>query len=221
MVVLERPFVRVEARPRRRFDGGAKRVSDVLIAVIALLLLGPLILLICLAVKLQDGGPAFFAHRRVGQGRRFFKCLKLRTMFVDADERLRAILETSPAARAEWARDHKLRNDPRITPIGRVLRRASLDELPQFFNVLVGDMSIVGPRPIVEAEIRRYGHYIYEYCSVKPGLTGLWQVSGRNDMNYRRRVAMDVVYCREKSIAMDLKIILLTIPAVLNGRGCY
>jgi exopolysaccharide production protein ExoY len=221
MVALEQPFVRVPLRSRSPIEGGAKRVSDVVMAFVALLLVGPVILLICVAVKLQDGGPALFAHRRVGQGGRFFNCLKLRTMYEDSDERLRKILETSQSARDEWARDHKLRSDPRVTPIGRILRRTSLDELPQIFNIMAGDMSVVGPRPIVEDEVRRYGRYINEYCSVKPGLTGLWQISGRNDMNYRRRVAMDVVYCRGKSMALDFRIIVMTIPAVLTGRGCY
>ncbi len=228
MVALERPFVsirtpavRIGARTRRPLDGGAKRTSDIVIALIALVLLCPLILLVCLAVKLQDGGPGLFVHRRVGHRGRFFNCLKVRTMYVDAEERLRTILEVSPAARAEWAEDHKLRNDPRVTPIGRFLRRTSLDELPQLLNILAGDMSVVGPRPIVESEIRRYKHYIRDYCAVRPGLTGLWQVSGRNDVDYRRRVALDVVYCRGRSIALDLKIILMTVPALLNGRGCY
>jgi exopolysaccharide production protein ExoY len=232
MVALERPVVRVHVPARRQldwgmrpawrpFDLGAKRTSDILMALIALVVLFPLILLVCLAVKLQDGGPALFAHRRVGQRGRSFSCLKVRTMFVDSDERLRAILEASPVARAEWARDHKLRNDPRVTPVGRFLRRTSLDELPQLLNILAGDMSVVGPRPIVDSEVGRYGHYISEYCGVKPGLTGLWQVSGRNDINYRKRVALDVVYCRGRSFGMDLKIIVMTVPALLSGRGCY
>ena len=124
-------------------------------------------------------------------------------------------------ARAEWDQDHKLRDDPRVTALGRFLRRSSLDELPQLLNILAGEMSVVGPRPIVEAEIRRYGRYFQDYCAVKPGLTGLWQVSGRNDVTYRRRVAMDVLYCRRKSLVLDLKIITMTVPALLSARGCY
>jgi exopolysaccharide production protein ExoY len=140
-------------------------------------------------------------------------------MVVDADERLAAVLAASPEARREWERDHKLREDPRITPFGAFLRRSSLDELPQLFNVLRGEMSIVGPRPIVAKEVIRYGARLAWYCHVRPGITGLWQVSGRNDVAYRRRVAMDILYARNKTVWLDIKILFLTIPAVLTAKG--
>ena len=142
-------------------------------------------------------------------------------MVVDADARLRNLLETSAEARAEWERDHKLRDDPRVIGIGRFLRKTSLDELPQLWNVVRGDMSLVGPRPIVVGEISRYGRYFEHYCAVRPGITGLWQVGGRNDVSYRRRVAYDVTYSRARSCAMNVKIIAYTVPSVLFQRGSY
>jgi lipopolysaccharide/colanic/teichoic acid biosynthesis glycosyltransferase len=150
-----------------------------------------------------------------------FYCLKFRTMVVDAEERLARLLRDDAAARGEWERDHKLRNDPRVTALGRFLRRSSLDELPQLLNVLRGEMSIVGPRPIVEAEIAHYGRRIANYCSVKPGLTGIWQVSGRNDVDYRTRVAMDCLYAKSFRPSLYLWLVIATIPAVLMRRGSY
>jgi Undecaprenyl-phosphate galactose phosphotransferase WbaP len=197
------------------------RSLDVVIAASALFYLMPLLLIVALFVKMADPGPVFFGHRRVGQGGYHFKCYKFRTMVVDADARLRSLLEQDPEARKEWAADHKLRNDPRITAIGSFLRKTSIDELPQLFNVLKGEMSIVGPRPIVDAEVVRYGHYFKDYCSVYPGITGLWQISGRNDVSYRRRVALDVSYARNRSVLLYLGIIIKTIPAVLRGKGSY
>jgi len=142
-------------------------------------------------------------------------------MVVDSEQRLKELLASNPDARAEWARDFKLRRDPRITPIGNFLRKTSIDELPQLLNVLRGEMSIVGPRPIVEGEIERYGRYFADYSRVKPGITGLWQVSGRNNVHYRRRVALDVTYARNKSLALDLRILAMTVPAVLLAKGSY
>ncbi len=192
-----------------------------LLAAVMLLFFAPLMLGVGIAVFVQDGGPIFFAHRRLGRDGRRFACLKFRSMATDAQARLNQLLAIDPAARAEWERDHKLRSDPRITRLGEFLRRSSLDELPQLFNVLRGEMSLVGPRPIVEAEARRYGHRIRNYCSVRPGITGLWQVSGRNNTSYRRRVAIDVVYSKRKSLLLDGRILLMTIPAVLLRRGSY
>jgi exopolysaccharide production protein ExoY len=213
------------ARPKARgpisVELTATRVVDVTLAGLALVFVAPLLVLLAVMIKIHDGGPALFAHRRVGHRARQFDCLKLRTMRVDSEERLRTLLATSATARTEWDKDHKLRDDPRVTPFGRFLRRSSLDELPQLLNIIRGDMSIVGPRPIVEAETVRYGRYMRAYCSVKPGLTGLWQVQGRNDVSYRRRVAMDVVYSRRKSFGLDLKIMVMTLPAVLRSRGAY
>ena len=195
------------------------RVLDVVLSLAALLFLAPLFLLIAAGVRLQDGGSAMFVHSRIGLGGQRFKCLKFRSMHPDSDARLHQLLASDPQARIEWARDHKLRRDPRITPLGGFLRRSSLDELPQFLNVLRGEMSLVGPRPIVEAEIERYGRYFACYCANKPGITGLWQISGRNDVSYRRRVAMDVIYARRRTVALYIRILLATAPAVLLRRG--
>lgn len=199
----------------------AIRTADIVIAVVALIVLAPLLALVALIVYLSDRGPVIFAHQRLGRDGRSFGCLKFRSMVTDAQERLRHLLETDAEARAEWARDHKLRNDPRITPIGRFIRKTSIDELPQLWNVIRGEMSIVGPRPIVEAERARYGRYFRHYAAVRPGLTGLWQVSGRNDVSYRRRVACDVLYARRYSLRTNTAIMVKTVPAVLLSRGTY
>lgn len=205
----------------RQLEFFLMRLLDIGISIFALALLAPLFLLTMLAVKITSPGPIFFAHLRIGRGGQLFPCLKFRTMAIDAQERLQRILDTDPVARQEWLMDHKLKKDPRVTPIGRFLRASSIDELPQFLNVLKGDMSIVGPRPIVVGEMPRYGRYFAHYCRVKPGITGLWQVSGRNDVSYQRRVAMDVSYCRSRSLMLNLRIILLTVPMVLLARGSY
>ena len=191
------------------------------VAIAALLFLLPVMLLVALVVYAQDGGPILFAHQRIGLNGRRFYCLKFRSMAADAEERLAALLAADPAARAEWQRDHKLRNDPRVTRVGDFLRKTSLDELPQLLNVLRGDMSMVGPRPIVEAEVAKYGHRFRDYCAVKPGITGLWQVSGRSDTSYRTRVALDCVYARRRNVGLDAYIIACTVPAVLARRGSY
>ena len=218
--------------PRGRVDAPARleqdlhdetviRVMDVVIVSLALMFLLPLIVVIAVAIFVQDGGPIFFAHRRIGRGGRPFYCLKFRSMAVGAEARLATLLASSPVARAEWARDHKLRYDPRITPLGAFLRRSSLDELPQLLNVLRGEMSIVGPRPIVEAEISRYGRRFRHYCSVKPGITGLWQISGRTDVSYRSRVAMDCLFVKSKCPWLYVWIVIATIPAVVMRKGSY
>jgi exopolysaccharide production protein ExoY len=214
-----------EARPAVRaasdWQAAIRRCADVAIAVIALVILAPLLITTALLVWRQDGGPAFFGHRRLGEGGKTFRCWKFRSMVVNSQERLAEYLAANPAAASEWALNHKLKNDPRITGLGRFLRKSSVDELPQLFNVLVGEMSIVGPRPIVEAELEKYGHYIADYYSVRPGITGLWQVCGRNDVSYRRRVAIDVTYVRERTLLLDCKILLMTIPAILTSKGTY
>ena len=194
---------------------------DVCGALILLAILAPVLLMIMMAIVITDPGPAFFGHVRVGRDGRPFKCWKFRSMYVGPEERIASLLDDHPVLRAEWELSHKLAKDPRITPLGEVLRVTSLDELPQLINVLRGEMSLVGPRPIVSAEIRRYGRYIASYYLVKPGLTGLWQVSGRSDTTYRRRVAMDVVYVRSKSVTFDMWLLLATIPAVLTARGSH
>jgi lipopolysaccharide/colanic/teichoic acid biosynthesis glycosyltransferase len=179
----------------------------------------PVIVATAMAVFLQGRGPVLFIHRRIGQHGEAFGCLKFRTMATDAQERLDELLATNPAAREEWARDQKLRDDPRVTRLGRFLRKTSLDELPQLINVLRGEMNLVGPRPILESEIPRYGASFRHYCTVKPGITGLWQVSGRNNTSYRKRVALDVLYARRRSAGLDLLILLRTVPAVLLRQG--
>jgi lipopolysaccharide/colanic/teichoic acid biosynthesis glycosyltransferase len=219
-----RPALSVAATPVhvKSIAGGVLcRAFDIVIALAAILFTAPLLIMIALGVKLHDGGPALLGHERIGMSGRTFRCLKFRSMVVNAETRLTALLAADPQARAEWAKDFKLKNDPRITPLGDFLRRSSLDELPQLFNVLRGDMSIVGPRPIVWSEAARYGARFESYCAVRPGITGLWQVSGRNDVCYRRRVAMDAVYARSKCLSWDVKILLLTVPAVFLAKGSY
>lgn len=197
------------------------RVLDLLIAVAALIFTAPLLIVLALLIRAQDGGPAVFGHLRIGRDGRSFRCFKFRSMVVDSDARLQALLATDPEARREWELDRKLRNDPRITAVGNFLRKSSLDELPQLFNVIRGEMSIVGPRPIVAAEAKRYGASFRQYCSVRPGITGLWQVSGRNNLPYRRRIALDRLYARSKCVSVDLRILILTVPAVLSRNGSY
>ena len=192
---------------------------SVAVATAGLIFLAPLMLVIALPIFLGDGGSPVFAQRRVGYGGRPFRCLKFRTMAVDADRRLEALLASDPSARFEWQATQKLRNDPRVTRVGEFLRKSSLDELPQLINVIRGDMSLVGPRPIVPPEISRYGVHFRHYRSVRPGMTGLWQVSGRNDVSYRERVVFDVAYARYRSFSLDLSILLRTIPAVVQTKG--
>ena len=208
-------------RDTTSIDAMAIRAIDLIITILALIFFLPFMVVIAAFVYIADPGPIFYAQRRVGHHGDMFRCLKFRTMAVDADERLIKLLASDPQARQEWHRDHKLRNDPRIVGIGRFLRKSSLDELPQLLNVLLGDMSVVGPRPIVEAEIQRYGRYIINYCAIKPGITGLWQISGRNHTTYRRRVALDVAYSRSRSARLNLHIIVRTVPSVLFARGSY
>ena len=202
-------------------DFDLQRAIDLVLTFLALLFLLPLMSTIALAVWLSDRGPVFFGHNRVGHMGQTFRCWKFRSMAVDGEKILEAYLEESPLARAEWERDHKLRNDPRITPLGRLLRKTSLDELPQLWNVLIGEMSLVGPRPIVVAEIPRYKSYFEDYCRCRPGITGLWQISGRNDVTYDQRVALDVRYARTRSTWLNLSIMINTIPAVLLRKGSY
>jgi exopolysaccharide production protein ExoY len=205
----------------KMWDERLMRVTDIGIALAALIFLGPLMLIVAALVYITNPGPVVFAHSRLGRHGQQFRCLKFRSMAVDAEARLSDLLKNDPNARLEWDRDHKLKNDPRITPIGNFLRKSSLDELPQLFNVLIGEMSLVGPRPIVIGEVARYGRYFQEYCSVRPGITGLWQISGRNDVTYRRRVAMDVTYARSQSYGLNMRILFGTIPSVLLARGSY
>ncbi|UWQ53688.1 sugar transferase [Leisingera caerulea] len=208
--------------PGRPFPGdysrSGKRIFDILFALLLLPVLVPVILILWGVVRL-DGGPGFFGHTRVGQNGKPFKCWKLRSMVVDAESRLQGHLDTNPEAAAEWERDHKLTNDPRINRLGRILRKTSLDELPQIWNVLKGEMSFVGPRPIVTKELPKYGRCASAYLAQRPGITGLWQISGRNDISYDERVALDVAYLHRLGFFKDLNIILRTGAAVLRRTG--
>jgi len=195
-----------------------KRAFDIIAAIFALLLLSPVMLCLYFIVG-RDGGNPIYAHRRVGKNGNTFDCLKFRSMIVNSDEVLKQHLSENPAARAEWMQSHKLSNDPRITSIGRFMRESSLDELPQLLNVLRGEMSIVGPRPIVTEEQSKYGEYLPYYLEMVPGITGLWQTSGRSNTSYRERVLLDVWYSRNWSIWHDLVIILRTVPALINSLG--
>jgi len=222
-IICEPGSFHFAAPPRTKIEPLAYlvRTLDIVLALLALVFVLPLMGLVALAVFAQDGGPILFFHRRIGRNGKPFYCWKFRSMATDAEARLAELLASDAQAQREWAQDHKLRNDPRVTRIGAFLRRSSLDELPQLFNVLHGTMSLVGPRPIVDAEIPRYGKRFRHYCSVKPGITGLWQISGRNDVEYRTRVALDCLYARSQSPALYVWIVVLTIPAVLTRKGSY
>ena len=198
-----------------------KRGVDIVGSLLLLLLIAPLMFVVALLIWALDPGPLVYAQERIGKDGQPFPCLKLRTMIVGADEALLKVLNEDPEALLEWQTLHKLKCDPRVTRLGRFLRISSIDELPQLINVLRGDMSLVGPRPIVSAEAWRYGRYLQNYCVVKPGITGLWQISGRNDTTYKRRVALDVIYARRSSFTFDLRLLALTIPALFRREGCY
>jgi undecaprenyl-phosphate galactose phosphotransferase len=196
----------------------AKSALDILVALVLLVLTSPVLLAIS-AINFLDGGPILFRQQRIGAAGRPFYCLKFRTMTVDADQALESALAKDPALAAEWEASRKLVNDPRITPIGRFLRRSSLDELPQLINVLRREMSLVGPRPIVEREVHLYGDNIAQYYATRPGLTGLWQVSGRSNTTYARRVQLDVWYVNNWTFWSDIIVLLKTIPAVVSKEG--
>jgi Undecaprenyl-phosphate galactose phosphotransferase WbaP len=198
-----------------------KRLMDMISAIIGGVVLLPLLFYLAVAVKMSSRGPILYGHERIGRYGRRFKAWKFRTMFQDSNLVLDQYLEENPDLREEWERDHKLRYDPRITRIGRFLRKTSLDELPQLWNVIRGDMSLVGPRPIVTAEIEKYGPYFGLYTMVKPGITGLWQVSGRNNTTYDERVQLDVYYVRNWSPWLDVYLLLKTVRIVLFARGAY
>jgi exopolysaccharide production protein ExoY len=188
-------------------------------ALLMLLLLAPLMLVIAALIARRDGAPILFGHYRVGLDGCLFRCYKFRSMFRESEEMLSDLLKNDPTARTEWDRDRKLHNDPRVTPIGKLLRRTSLDELPQLLNVLRGEMSLVGPRPITVPELGRYGSVRRHYLSVRPGMTGLWQVSGRNNTTYEERIALDQRYVEARSFWLDLSILFRTVKVVLQRDG--
>ena len=213
-------FLTIRNNLSRRSYRWVKRSFDLAAASVLLVVLAPLFCVISSMIR-KTGGTAFYGHTRVGRDGKPFKCLKFRTMRPDADKVLTELLANDPAARAEWEKDFKLKNDPRITPIGHFLRKTSLDELPQLINVIKGEMSLVGPRPIVDAELERYGNYVGLYLRVLPGVTGLWQVSGRNDASYAERVSLDAWYVQNWSIWYDIAILFKTVNVVFNRRGAY
>lgn len=212
----------VDSRPESAATGDApvggkwKRVLDLIVAAAALIALAPLLAIIATAVKLTMGGPVIYRHQRVGFGGKLFDCLKFRTMVSDGDAVLQQYIRRNPSAAAEWQQSRKLANDPRITHFGLFLRKTSLDELPQFLNILRGEMSCVGPRPVVVAEMGLYGAYAPDYLSARPGVTGLWQISGRSRVSYQERVKLDAKYVREWTFGRDLIILMRTLPAVIR-----
>jgi Undecaprenyl-phosphate galactose phosphotransferase WbaP len=214
--------VGVNQGPRRLFRYRVlKRGLDVFLVVAFSPLLLPLIAVIAVAIRTGSPGPIFFSHRRIHRHGAFFSMWKFRTMCGNSQKVLDDYLEAHPEARAEWLKNHKLRHDPRVTPIGNLLRRTSLDELPQLWNVLTGSMSLVGPRPIVAAEVEKYGPYFADYCRVKPGITGLWQISGRSQTSYDERVRLDRRYARNWTFLGDLRILCKTLASVVNQDGAY
>jgi lipopolysaccharide/colanic/teichoic acid biosynthesis glycosyltransferase len=200
-----------------RRNGTAKRILDLAVAAPLLILISPLLLVLAVVVRLDSPGPAFYRRRVMGRGGAPFDAFKFRTMYLDGE----AILGNHPELQAQLLRDQKLRNDPRVTRAGCWLRRLSLDELPQLVNVVRGEMSLVGPRMIIRSELSRYGDGAAELLSVRPGLTGLWQVSGRGDVQGEARARLELEYVRNHTFWLDLKLLVLTVPAVLRSRGAY
>ncbi len=214
-------YFRAEARAFQPTGGFLKRLFDIAGAIGGLVLLGPLFLMIALLIKMTDGGSPFYGHTRIGHNGNEFNCLKFRTMVLDGEKVLEEHLRRHPEMRREWEETRKLKSDPRVTRVGSVLRKLSIDELPQLINILAGDMSIVGPRPVVDDELTYYGHAAQYYLRSRPGLTGLWQISGRNDVSYQSRVAFDRHYVENWSLGQDVVIIVKTVPAVCGQRGSY
>lgn len=199
-----------------------KTAFDYILTLVGAVFIIPLFFYIAYRIKKEDPGPVFFAHTRIGKDGKPFPCYKFRSMVVNSQEMLQKYLVKNPAAREEWERDFKLKDDPRVTPIGKFLRSTSLDELPQIFNVLRGEMSLVGPRPVIQEELDKYyGETAKLYCTVKPGITGLWQVSGRSDIGYDERVALDATYIKYRSMWGDIVILWKTIGVVLMKKGAY
>ena len=206
------------ARPVNRW---IKTVFDYVLTITGTIAISPILIVIALWIYKDSPGPVIFKHRRIGKNGKEFNCYKFRSMCIDAKEKLEQLLQTDLEARAEWEKDFKLKNDPRITKSGAFLRKTSLDELPQIFNVLKGEMSLVGPRPIIRDEIARYGEYINDYLMVKPGITGMWQVSGRSDTGYKERVQLDSWYVRNWSVWLDLMLLWRTMKIVIKCKGAY
>ncbi len=201
----------------------AKRAFDILFSLLCLTIGFPLYLLIAVLIFITSDGSIIYSQIRVGRGGKLFRCYKFRTMYLDAEQRLQSILQNDPVLQREWSLYHKLKNDPRVTFFGKILRKTSLDELPQFWNVFKGDLSVVGPRPVVQQELNtHFGDKAYKILCMRPGLTGLWQVSGRSDINcYQTRIKLDEYYIDNHSLQFDLKLIAKTIPVIFLSRGAY
>jgi Undecaprenyl-phosphate galactose phosphotransferase WbaP len=206
---------------RMSWNLGIKRLIDLFIVIVGGLIILPMLLFIALLVKISSPGPVFYGHQRLGKDHKYFTAYKFRSMYKNSDEILKKLLDTDPRLREEWEENHKLKDDPRVTAVGKILRRISFDEFPQLINILKGEMSLVGPRPIVDAEIEKYGKDFDRIFSVKPGLTGLWQVSGRSDTDYTDRVALDTYYLQSWSVWLDLWVLLKTVGVVIKGKGAY
>ncbi|MDP1880377.1 MAG: sugar transferase [Parachlamydiaceae bacterium] len=200
-----------------------KRTFDIFFSIFCLIILSPIFLVISILILFTSSGNIIYSHERMGRGGKPFRCYKFRTMYLDADIRLAELLKHDPQLLKEWQQTYKLKKDPRVTAIGNVLRKLSLDELPQFWNVLRGDLSVVGPRPVVKEEFEKYfGTKGYKILSIRPGLTGLWQVSGRSDITcYHKRIQLDEYYVDNQSLLFDLQLILKTIPVMLGQKGAY
>ena len=206
----------------RWYNQFLKRAFDLSVATVGTIAISPILLGIAIAIKASSPGPAFYAHRRIGKDGIYFNCYKFRSMVVDSDRRLQEYLRANPEAAKEWEETHKLKHDPRVTKIGAFLRKTSLDELPQLFNVIRGQMSLVGPRPIVDEEVIKYDVFFSDYTMVRPGMTGLWQTSGRSDTSYSRRVRLDAWYVRNWNIWLDISLLVKTVRVVLSSRsGAY
>jgi exopolysaccharide production protein ExoY len=206
---------------KRPVQKALKRTLDIGGALAFLILFSPLLMGVALLLLIAQGRPILFKHKRVGRNGEAFECFKFRTMVRDAGRVLEDHLAANAAARREWESSQKLKDDPRVTPLGQVMRKLSVDELPQFLNVAIGQMSLVGPRPIVPSEARFYGSHIGAYYSVRPGVTGPWQVGGRSNVSYDRRVELDVDYAHNWSLGRDIAILLKTVPAVLSRDGSF
>ena len=217
----EAVIIQVQNNLAKRVNRMAKRVFDIVVTVLGGIVALPIIVGIAVLIYIDSPGPIIFPHRRVGQNGKEFLCYKFRTMVLNAQEVLQEYLKQNPEAEREWEQDFKLKDDPRITKIGHFLRRTSLDELPQLWNVLVGEMSLVGPRPIVQAEIEKYGEYINDFYLVPPGITGVWQVSGRSDTTYEERVHMDSWYVHNWSVWIDIVYLVKTVAVVIKSKGAY
>lgn len=214
-------LIRIRNNLERNINKCIKYIFDMVLTVVGTICISPILVIIAIWIYKDSHGPVIFKHMRVGKDGKEFPCYKFRSMCVDAKEKLEELLKNDPVARAEWEKDFKLKHDPRITKSGAFLRKTSLDELPQIFNVLKGEMSLVGPRPIIKAEMKRYGNHINDYLMVKPGITGMWQCSGRNDIDYAERVRMDSWYVRNWSVWIDIMLLWRTFKAVFAKKGAY